>query len=90
MRMRGQLTVLVAVCMGACSTGEPDRAGTAAEKVPAPAGAVTLAATPPMGFNTWNRFGCDVSDELVRGIADAMVESGMKAVSYTHLRAHET
>ncbi len=25
-----------------------------------------LAATPPMGWNTWNRFGCNVSEELIK------------------------
>ena len=38
-----------------------------------------------MGFNTWNRFGCDVSDELVRGIADAMVDSGMRDAGYQYV-----
>jgi len=46
---------------------------------------VALAPTPPMGFNTWNRFGCDVSDELVRGIADAMVDSGMREAGYEYV-----
>lgn len=44
-----------------------------------------LALTPPMGFNTWNKFGCDVSDELVRGMADAMVKSGMKDAGYQYI-----
>src|SRR5215831_8827850 len=30
-----------------------------------------LALTPPMGWNTWNKFGCNVSEELVKGAADA-------------------
>jgi alpha-galactosidase len=44
-----------------------------------------LAPTPPMGFNTWNKFGCNVSDELVRGMADAMVKSGMKDAGYQYV-----
>ena len=44
-----------------------------------------LALTPPMGWNTWNKFGCNVSDELVRSMADAMVKSGMKAVGYEYV-----
>jgi alpha-galactosidase len=44
-----------------------------------------LALTPPMGFNTWNKFGCDVSDELVRSMADAMVKSGMKEAGYEYI-----
>ena len=49
------------------------------------AAATLLAATPPMGFNTWNRFGCDVSEVLVKGIADAMVSSGMKDAGYRYV-----
>jgi alpha-galactosidase len=44
-----------------------------------------LALTPPMGFNTWNKFACNVSDELVRGMADAMVKSGMKDAGYQYV-----
>jgi len=41
-----------------------------------------LAATPPMGWNSWNKFGGGVTDTLVRGIADAIVSSGMQAAGY--------
>jgi alpha-galactosidase len=44
-----------------------------------------LVLTPPMGWNTWNKFGCNVSDELVRGMADAMVKSGMKDAGYQYI-----
>jgi alpha-galactosidase len=44
-----------------------------------------LALTPPMGWNSWNKFGCNVSDELVRGMADAMVKSGMKDAGYQYV-----
>ena len=33
-----------------------------------------LALTPPMGWNSWNKFACNVSDELIRGMADALVK----------------
>ena len=36
-----------------------------------------LARTPPMGWNSWNKFGCDVSESLIRGVADQMVSSFM-------------
>ena len=39
----------------------------------------TLAATPPMGWNSWNKFGCHVSEDLIRQMACAMVKSGMEA-----------
>ena len=44
-----------------------------------------LAFTPPMGWNTWNKFACNVSDELVRGMADAMVKCGMKEAGYQYI-----
>src|SRR5438045_3744941 len=44
-----------------------------------------LALTPPMGWNTWNKFGCNVSDELVRSMADAIVKTGMKDVGYQYV-----
>jgi alpha-galactosidase len=44
-----------------------------------------LAPTPPMGWNTWNKFACNVSDELVRGMADTMVKSRMKDAGYQYV-----
>lgn len=44
-----------------------------------------LARTPPMGWNSWNRFGCDVSEKLVRETADAMVATGMKDAGYEYV-----
>ncbi len=44
-----------------------------------------LAKTPPMGWNSWNKFGCDVSEKLIKEIADAMVTSGMKDAGYSYV-----
>jgi alpha-galactosidase len=44
-----------------------------------------LARTPPMGWNSWNKFGCNVSDTLIREVADAMVSSGMKDAGYQYV-----
>jgi len=44
-----------------------------------------LAKTPPMGWNSWNKFGCNVSEELLMGMADAMVSSGMKDAGYEYI-----
>lgn len=49
--------------------------------------------TPPMGFNTWNHFGCGppvgsgtgLSDALMRQQADTMVSSGMAKAGYVHV-----
>lgn len=44
-----------------------------------------LAKTPPMGWNSWNKFGCDVSEKLIKEMADAMVKSGMRDAGYNYL-----
>lgn len=44
-----------------------------------------LGATPPMGFNTWNKFACNVSEQLIRETADAMAANGMKAAGYQYV-----
>ncbi len=36
-----------------------------------------LALTPQMGWNSWNKFACDIDEELVRETADALVETGL-------------
>lgn len=43
------------------------------------------ARTPPMGWNTWNKFGCNVSEQLIRETADAMAASGMRDAGYRYL-----
>jgi len=45
----------------------------------------TLAATPPMGWNSWNRFGCDINEALIRETADELVSSGMRDAGYVYL-----
>jgi len=44
-----------------------------------------LAQTPPMGWNSWNLFACDIDEDLIKGIADAMVENGMKEAGYEYV-----
>jgi len=45
----------------------------------------SLASTPPMGWNSWNKFGCNVSEDLIRQIAEVMVASGMKDAGYQYV-----
>ena len=45
-----------------------------------------LALTPPMGWNSWNKFACDgVNEQVIRQMADAMVSSGMKDAGYEYI-----
>ena len=78
--------LLVAAVFAACGPGkagkEPEAVTpTTAAAAPGP----VLAAVPPMGFNTWNKFGCEVDETLIRQTADAMVETGMLDAGYRYL-----
>lgn len=44
-----------------------------------------LAATPPMGWNSWNKFGCNINEKLLMEITDAIVASGMKEAGYEYI-----
>jgi alpha-galactosidase len=45
-----------------------------------------LAATPPMGWNSWNKFACDsINETVIREVADAMVSSGMRDAGYRYI-----
>lgn len=43
------------------------------------------AMTPPLGWNSWNTFYCDINEAKIRGAADAMVSSGMKDAGYEYV-----
>jgi len=38
-----------------------------------------------MGWNSWNKFACNVSEKLIKEMADAMVTSGMRDAGYVYL-----
>ncbi|HEY0565600.1 MAG TPA: alpha-galactosidase [Terriglobales bacterium] len=44
-----------------------------------------LAKTPPMGWNSWNKFACNVSEQLIRDTADTMISTGMLGAGYQYL-----
>ncbi|MBN1185386.1 MAG: glycoside hydrolase family 27 protein [Bacteroidales bacterium] len=44
-----------------------------------------LAQTPPMGWNSWNKFGPEVSEKLIISIADAMAKNGMTEAGYEYI-----
>src|ERR1700746_2787251 len=44
-----------------------------------------LALTPPMGWNSWNKFACNVSEDMIKSMAEAMVKSGMKDAGYQYV-----
>ncbi|MBQ8954307.1 MAG: glycoside hydrolase family 27 protein [Clostridia bacterium] len=44
-----------------------------------------LAQRPPMGWNTWNTFGKDINEQLIRESADAFVDIGLKKAGYEYI-----
>lgn len=76
------------------STETPPPMPPAAKKISLPAAKPVpyngLAKTPPMGWNSWNKFRGEVSDRLVREIADAMVRTGMRDAGYIYVNIDDT
>lgn len=44
-----------------------------------------LALTPQMGWNSWNTFATDISEQMIMEIADAMVSTGLKDAGYEYI-----
>ena len=73
---------LVAVLIGLAAPGK----GMAQGAEPAP----LAAATPPMGWNSWNHFAAKVDDATVRAQADAMASNGMRDAGYRYINIDDT
>lgn len=60
---------------------------TGAVVAPRPAQALDngVARTPPMGWNTWNTFGCNINETLIRQMADAIVSTGLRDLGYKYV-----
>jgi len=48
-----------------------------------------LVLTPPMGWNSWNRFGAGIDDATVRAIAQALVSSGLRDAGYVYVNVDD-
>ena len=80
--------VLAGVAASTLVAGLVVAAPLAVDLVAAPSAAALdngLAATPQMGWNDWNAFGCNVDANLVEQTADQMVANGMKAAGYDYV-----
>jgi alpha-galactosidase len=44
-----------------------------------------LAKTPPMGWNSWNKFACNVNEDLIKQMADALISTGMRDAGYKYV-----
>ena len=74
-----------AALLAAALTMAPLAVVTVTAATPAAALDNGLALTPPMGWNDWNAFGCNVSEKLVEETADKIVSSGLKADGYEYV-----
>jgi len=75
--------ILWAVLSGAAVAAQAQQGETTQEAVnKAPNG---LALTPPMGWNSWNKFACNVNEQIVRRTADSMAKSGMRDAGYRYV-----
>ncbi|MER6756270.1 ricin-type beta-trefoil lectin domain protein [Micromonospora echinofusca] len=81
-RPRQWLTAALGVLAVALAT-------TVADGVIAPPSAQALnngvARTPPMGWNTWNTFGCNINETLIRQMADSIVANGLRDLGYRYV-----
>lgn len=44
-----------------------------------------LALTPQMGWNSWNKFGTGINEQMVKEMADALISTGLKDAGYNHI-----
>ena len=87
MKWNGRRTLLAAAVAAALLAGAavwllPKRAAPPVQDVPAIPG---LPATPPLGWNSWNAYGCDIDEVKIRHAADALVSSGMSEAGYRYV-----
>lgn len=41
--------------------------------------------TPPMGWNSWNHFGCAINETIIKKTADLLVSTGLAAKGYKYV-----
>jgi alpha-galactosidase len=70
---------------GAGSSGRSGSSGGSGGVGGSAGAAGVLAATPPMGWNSWNTFECNINETLIKAVADAFVSSGMQAAGYQYV-----
>ncbi|XWS15701.1 hypothetical protein CRYUN_Cryun34aG0024400 [Craigia yunnanensis] len=44
-----------------------------------------VARTPPMGWNSWNHFYCDIDEKIVKSTADALISTGLARLGYKYV-----
>ena len=82
LRTLSRILPLVAptLLLAGCSAGAGDESAVRSSEA-----ATVIAATPPMGWNSWNTFACNVTESVVRAQADAIVSSGLRDAGYLYV-----
>ena len=86
-------TALATALAGALCSGAAAHAAPLPTPLPTPLQAsgqwthkpVGSAPTPPMGWNSWNAFGVDITEAKVMAAAEAIKASGLQAAGYTNI-----
>lgn len=78
--IRNYLLLFTATVLFACNDKPEIKA-----EAPANSAWDQLARTPPMGWNSWNVFGKNISEQVIKETADAIVSSGLKDVGFEYL-----
>jgi alpha-galactosidase len=94
---------LLAACSFAVQAQNPTATKTKHERAPSSVGTQgaqatpmqpnnkdLLSGTPPMGWNSWNFFHRNVTDQDVRNAADQLVATGMKDAGYIYVNIDDT
>jgi len=74
------LTLIITGCVNKSSKNK-----NSSQSIPASSAIDNLALTPPMGWNSWNPFGENVNERVIRETADAMVSSGLKDAGFSYI-----
>lgn len=78
--LSGVTRVIVLVLLLIATASEPPAEQHLGRALPA-----VVASTPPMGWDSWNSFGCNINEARIRATADALVSSGMRDAGYRYV-----
>ena len=81
---RQRLTVVCLMVTGVFAAVQANAQAKSAKSNP------ILAATPPMGWNSWNFFAGKVTDKDIRDTADLLVSTGMRDAGYVYVNIDDT
>jgi alpha-galactosidase len=76
-------TTILIVYISGCTGKKTEKI--AVQQTPVSAEWQNLAKTPPLGWNSWNGLGKNVSELLIRETADSMVSTGLKDAGFKYI-----